>query len=279
MPRLPRCPACDADCCHTRTTVRGLYPIARCGACGHSFVCTEALPAGHLDGLYAEHYEGFREDPVFEVFSREFVSRELRPRLAPHGSRPARVLDVGCGNGAFLGALRDTGGFEGVGFDVSVAAVEACRARGLTAYAGDFTAPHEALVEGSFDAVSLWDVIEHLPDPYAFARRAVSLLRPGGILYVKTPDIHAATVTAVVLAPRLAGAVLSVPHHVQFFQRASLARLLERAGATPTAWLPTRTTRSPSAGGSLRRRAARRVVSAVHRATGAGNLFVFAARD
>ena len=65
-------------------------------------------------------------------------------------------------------------GFEAHGLDISEAAAEMCRARGLRAVSGDFLT---AETDAPFDVITMWDVIEHLPDPVSFVRRAVEQQR------------------------------------------------------------------------------------------------------
>jgi 2-polyprenyl-3-methyl-5-hydroxy-6-metoxy-1,4-benzoquinol methylase len=93
-----------------------------------------------------------------------------------------RLLDVGCG-GAWLGEhfARYTG------VDVSVEAIEAARARGLTALkiAPDGTLPFE---DESFEGVVMKDVLEHVDDPVALVREVRRVLCPGGRVFASSPD-------------------------------------------------------------------------------------------
>ena len=95
-----------------------------------------------------------------------------------------RVLDAGCGDGFFLGILRDLGFTNVIGLDISEVRAKECRDRGLDARC----LPLEQCADlGPFDLVLLMDVLEHVPDP-ALALRAVhQALTPGGILYLNVP--------------------------------------------------------------------------------------------
>jgi 2-polyprenyl-3-methyl-5-hydroxy-6-metoxy-1,4-benzoquinol methylase len=108
----------------------------------------------------------------------------LRTLLA-YKRPPARVLDVGSAHGAFVGLLR-YGGFDAVGLEVSPWVVDYAR-RTFRVPMVTGAIEEQDLPTGSFDAVILNDVLEHLPDPVAAMRACVTLLRPDGLLLVQTP--------------------------------------------------------------------------------------------
>ncbi len=91
--------------------------------------------------------------------------------LARHVGEVAAVLDIGAGSGAFVRCARSWG-FDASGFDVIPAAAERLRRAGL--YAD---------VDGRFDAVTMWDVIEHIEDPEQVLRAP----RVGARLFVSLP--------------------------------------------------------------------------------------------
>ncbi len=79
----------------------------------------------------------------------------------------ARVLEVGCGDGALLQYLIEQRGVRGVGVDIAPKAVACCRERGLDVRLADARQPLTAVVDGRFDYAVLSEVLEHLPDPEA----------------------------------------------------------------------------------------------------------------
>jgi SAM-dependent methyltransferase len=81
---------------------------------------------------------------------------------------------------------------------------------------------------GPFDVVSMNDVIEHVTDPQEMLRRAAAMLRPGGILYLVTPDV--CSLSARILRGRWWG---FRPAHLYYFSVATLGQMLERAGLEP----------------------------------------------
>jgi len=111
----------------------------------------------------------------------------LRLRRAPQLAPGTKILDVGCGNGAWLAFLAGRG-FEVHGLDPSEEAVAACRARGLRhVVQGDLRS--HPLPTASFDVVTAIHCLEHDADPVGFLRGAAALVRPGGWLGLAIPNI------------------------------------------------------------------------------------------
>jgi SAM-dependent methyltransferase len=153
------------------------------------------------------------------------VDREIRHLPATPGGR---LLDVGCGSGAFLAQMAALG-WRAEGIDPDPAAVAGARDAGLTVTQGTLADLDPGEHAGAFDAVTLSHVIEHLHDPAANLRRINLLLRPGGLLWIATPNLEA-------LGLRRFGRDwlgLDPPRHLVLFTRASLERLLRGTGFDP----------------------------------------------
>jgi SAM-dependent methyltransferase len=206
-----------------------LADMERCEACGHLQLA--AMPAAaSLDEDYAEAASGDYERE--EAGQRATARRELA-RVERHAPAPARggegadaggrrLADLGCWVG-FLASEAQRRGWSVVGVEPSRWAAERARSRGVEVVEAPlFEAPLQA---GSFDAVALGDVIEHLPDPGAALDRVAALLAPGGVVWIATPDAGSRLARA--LGPRWWSVI---PTHVHLFTRRSIARLLERHG-------------------------------------------------
>ncbi len=150
----------------------------------------------------------------------DYYCRHLNGKA--HANR-GRLLDVGCGNGAFLLRAREMG-WQVAGCEPDPKAATTCRELGLHVYAGDaFNAKLEC---GSFDVITLSHVIEHVQDPAALLARIQSLLRPGGLVWLALPNPAS-------LGLRVYGAVwrgLHMPYHLCIPSQPVLRRWVEDAG-------------------------------------------------
>jgi SAM-dependent methyltransferase len=232
--RVGRCRICSGKLVLARTG-RGTQPasagfVPTChspGDHGDLFRCHECgtleqpvLPQGAaLHDLYREMRD---DDYLGEEGGRRQTARRLLDLVAAHVPS-GRLLEVGCGHGLLLDEARGRG-YEVEGLELSRAAALHCRQEfGLSVR----QVPLEdgALDDECYDAILLVDVLEHLDDPVRTIERATSLLRPGGLLLIATPDPASRTA-------RLAGGRWwgYLPSHVCLIPRVTLRELIAGAG-------------------------------------------------
>jgi SAM-dependent methyltransferase len=203
------------------------FPIVRCRACGLVFVGRIPKP----EELVALYDSSYWDDPE-QVGYDGYLGAEARKR---HHFRtllseiealaaPGRLLEVGSAYGYFLDEARRRG-WQVRGVEPSShAARQAREAFGLDV---DERPLAELPPEPApLDAVVLWDVIEHLPDPRRTLESAHARLRPGGVVGVSTGDVES-------LSARLHGqhwSLMTPPWHQFYFSRKTLRELLEQVG-------------------------------------------------
>ena len=225
MPHPPGCPACGSLSVlrlveeHLDRIGGEKYRILSCPDCG--VVSSEPrLPVGSewYVKLSPARVETARDprhgsSPEADWRFREFFSDRLPP---------GRLLDVGCGGGSFL-ALAARRGFRPTGFDYDRRMVEEARARGLDAHCAEFEEFLASRQEGEFDVLTLFDVLEHTPEPAWFLRQLKRLLKPGGHLAVTLPNAQ---------RPLPFGREEHdyPPHHFTRWTPAALRSFLEREG-------------------------------------------------
>jgi SAM-dependent methyltransferase len=233
------CPICSSS------DRRRLYrlpmgAIGRCTQC--QTVCRENLVAGqellslyddstYLDSVYFQRLKlGAPTDVephLIYADALDWLERKLPER--------GRLLDVGCSYGAFMDTAKQRG-WDVCGVDVSTQAAAYARdIRGLTVTAG--MVETVGFLDGSFDVVTLWDVIEHLDDPLKTMKDVHRVLRAGGIAVVFTINQRSLINKVGHLIWRLSlGKVISPLaalydiHHNFFFDPETLSAVLGRAG-------------------------------------------------
>jgi SAM-dependent methyltransferase len=228
------CAACGGHDLHKRLQVAGTagaeglipttdrYGVAlddflRCARCGH--LQLDRMPTEAQ--LEAAYREAASEDYEAEERGQRATAAAELERIERH-ARPGRLADLGCWVG-FLSSEAARRGWQPTGVEPSEWAAGRARERGVEVVAAPLLGA--GLPEGQFAAVTMGDVIEHLPDPGLALDEAARLLAPGGVLWLATPD--AGSRLARVLGERWWSVI---PTHVHLFTRTSMARLLERHG-------------------------------------------------
>lgn len=151
---------------------------------------------------------------------RSEVDDEVRHLSAYPGGR---LLDVGCGSGDWLLAMRELG-WQVMGLDFDINAVMVATRRGLQVAHGSLEA--QCYPDENFDAIILNHVIEHLPDPIATLAECRRILRRGGQLMLFTPNT--ASFGHQIFRETWRG--LEPPRHLHLFSPSSMRTGLSRAG-------------------------------------------------
>ncbi len=205
------------------------HDIVACADCHMAFVAQDPATID-FQALYGEGYYTGGSDAVFADYVGQEAARRAHARrklwllrtLPPRLPRSGRLLDVGCAAGFFLAEAKAL--YEVQGVELSAWSSAYARDRlGLPVTTG--TLQDAALPPAHFDIVTLWDVIEHVPDPVPLLAEAARLLRPGGRLVLTTGDWG----SAYAQARQADWHLLTPPWHLSFFSRATMAGARRRA--------------------------------------------------
>ncbi|MCE9593060.1 MAG: class I SAM-dependent methyltransferase [Planctomycetes bacterium] len=210
----------------------GPYAVVTCLRCDLTYVTPRLADVDLIAEVYDEGYwrssaareRGYTDYRADAELYRETYRRRLAV-LAPHFARAGRVLDIGCAAGYFLQVMRAEG-WDAWGFEPS----ETIR-RSANEALGPERVHGGRLQEagfghGSFDLVTLWDVIEHTPDPLATLRAAADLAKPDGKLLIETQNVN--SLAARVLGPRWQH--YKHAEHLHHFHAGTLSRALGLTG-------------------------------------------------
>ena len=201
--------------------------IRKCKSCRLRFVS----PLGNFHGenetkeYFLSEYLPLHEANWGNSLAERRAHLQMIQKYFPLPLRP-KLLDVGCALGFMLQEAK-AAGWEATGVETSpFAAKYAEDHSGCGVYPGTL---HQANFNSdSFDVVTLMDVIEHLPDPCALVDEIYRVLRPGGALFLTTPNFGSLFVTfyganAYGIGPE---------EHVSYFQPETISRLLRQSGFT-----------------------------------------------
>ncbi len=227
---------CDL-CGATRRSGQRLFtkyglPVVKCRQCGLMYVS----PRLRQDILWQRYSEDFFQNEYLPQHGdyderRNYdlhapYLRELR-RYIPAGGR---MFEFGAAIGLFLAAAR-LDGWEVVGNELSPFAAEYARTHfGIEVLPGN--AEEINLPPGSFDAVVMWEMIEHVQSPQAVLRKAAELLQPGGVLALSTPN--AGGVTYRLLKARWW--IIAPKEHLFYFAPRTLMRSFRAHGFEVKKW-------------------------------------------
>jgi SAM-dependent methyltransferase len=240
MVRVPendeRCPVCHVMS-PPLAFVKNGYPMHRCTSC--ELVFSSRPPGGDkLEALYSAEYftEGGAGYPDYIADERTHrrQARTYLKRIAKLGVSAGALLDIGCAAGFFLDEARRNG-WRVQGCELSAYAhAHASRNLGLDVARAGFLDPTFAPRPQSFDVITLFNVLEHIPDPTGVADKLFTLLRPGGHLVVETWDPNS-------WLARLLGSrwpTYAPPTVLYCFTKRTLGRLFEPGRWTPISYRP-----------------------------------------
>lgn len=219
---LSGCPACDEPG-RAALFAKDGWPVARCAACSLVYVDAQLDRAAVAEIYGRDYFEGDAFTDYLGERDERMASARQRAGLLAGIVPGGRLLDIGCAAGFFLEAASEH--YEVTGVEVSEYASQYAREEfGHRVFTGELA--DAELLEGEFDVVTMWDVIEHLRDPRAALAEIARVTRAGGLLVITTGNADGP------LARRDLAQwdLMHPPGHLTFFSRRTLEPLLNRAG-------------------------------------------------
>jgi len=163
-----------------------LWRYVKCGTCDTAFHANVLTPEWNdinfsrwMSAEAIAEFERTHGGPDRLFYRAMHYTKHVLQLASLIEARPLRVLDFGCGNGEFL-AICHQFGFEAVGVDRSTARRDKA---GVNVFASA-----DELDGRPFNAITLFEVLEHLDDPSGILKMLRGHLAPGGILILETPD-------------------------------------------------------------------------------------------
>lgn len=206
------------------------YHLVRCNRCNLVYVSDP--PTNEELGRFYSFANSYQQEFTTDQGARDaFLERgRLYLSFLSRHTKPGRLLDVGCSAGFFLQVGRSQG-WDVKGLEYSEDTAQLGRSLyNLDIQIGELTTCD--IEDGAFDALTLWDVIEHVPDPLEVMVQAHRLLASKGLVAISTPNIDG-------IFPKLSYTVAKTikhwphpepPAHLTQFSTKTLSSLVENAG-------------------------------------------------
>lgn len=206
-------------------TVQSSYRVVKCARCG--FVYVNPRPdETTLEKLYLKYLPDKMIDPLSWDSYMKTVFSKAAVFLAAKLPDNARLLDVGCGYGFFLSEMKALSGIKVSGVDVSKTAVSYATGRGLDVRLG--TLDTIKFDDNAFDAVTMFYVLEHIPDPARALREVRRILKPGGALLLRLP--HTTPIVRILSIFGIRNNLYDPPFHLNDFSAKTIGALLTKTG-------------------------------------------------
>jgi 2-polyprenyl-3-methyl-5-hydroxy-6-metoxy-1,4-benzoquinol methylase len=204
--------------------------IDRCDGCGLLRTRQENQPSPQ--GLYEDRSISLEAShaKALQFRSRQVYSDDELNFLGPP---PGRLLDVGCSTGYFLAKAKEAG-WDAVGTEIDCKAADIARTQfNLDVRCGSVQSL--SFSDREFDAITLWGVLEHLPEPVADLRHLAQLSKPGGVIIVAVPNVRSLN-CAVSRISHHGWDMFLEPGHLHHFSIETLTQLAARAGLRAVSW-------------------------------------------
>ena len=242
MIHYPGCPVCGSEniqfCLSAKdhTDSKKNFPVWHCNTCTARF--TQDVPAENEIGVYyaSEDYVSHSDtkkglvNKLYHVVRERTLRSKRKLVISETGKAKGSILDIGCGTGAFLHTMQEAG------WDITgVEPDEVARKKAKELYVIDPLDPSKLfqLQAQTFNAVTMWHVLEHVHNLHDYLHQISSLLAPGGKLFIAVPNYTSYDANKY----EEHWAAWDVPRHLYHFSPASMEQLLEKHDLKLISWV------------------------------------------
>lgn len=223
MYKIDECPVCFSK----KLSVWGGEHL-KCDVCG--IVTRRELPEeDELDRMYSEYYSSVSiESDSTHMLSADYALKNHAVYIDLIASTDNNILDYGAGTGDLVNILKNKG-YDVDGCEFSLEARNAA----YTKYGYEFKATLDDFKGKEYDIITAVEVIEHLQEPLISMEKVFSLLKPGGVAYITTPNTNGLKARV----QRSEWNEAKKPFHLILFNNLSLKKLSEKAGFSKTKYI------------------------------------------
>jgi 2-polyprenyl-3-methyl-5-hydroxy-6-metoxy-1,4-benzoquinol methylase len=230
-----RCPVCNIEPKLFAVDHQGFH-LCRCPGCKLEFANPRPTLEELRNRLYQQDYFYLSGGEEQIALTRQYQYDRLLRTIGRFLPEKGRLLDVGCGDGAFL-AFAQKRGWEVTGTDIRISS----QARKVSCKLIEGQLGIVGLEAGSFDAIRFNHVLEHTQNPLVELIHSRKLVAPGGIIYIGVPNLAGISPRIKSIQSRLHLKArrwrhYAAIHHLWYFTPASLRTLVEKAGLRILLW-------------------------------------------
>lgn len=227
------CPVCGSEniqfslSAKDHTVSKKEFPIWHCNACTAGF--TQDVPAENEIGAYyaSEEYVSHSDtkkglvNKLYHMVRQRTLRSKRRLVIHETGKAKGAILDIGCGTGAFLHSMQEAG-WDITGLEPD----EVARKKANELYSIDPLDPSKLfeLKPASFNAITMWHVLEHVHNLHGYLQQISHLLTQGGKLFIAVPNYTSYDASAY----KENWAAWDVPRHLYHFSPACMQQLLKK---------------------------------------------------
>ncbi|MFN8251759.1 MAG: class I SAM-dependent methyltransferase [Ferruginibacter sp.] len=243
MIHYTHCPVCASEkivpqlAAEDFTVSHQQFSIWHCNHCTHRFTQDipeqEAIGPYYKSDAYISHSDTKKGliNTLYHMVRKRTLNGKRKMVVVATGTDKGAILDIGCGTGAFLHTMK-TAGWKTTGLEPD----ETAREKATALYGLQPMEPGELfkMPSASFNAITMWHVLEHVHQLHDYIKQLSQLLAPGGKIFIAVPNYTS----------KDAGiyneywAAYDVPRHLYHFSPASMRQLINGYGLRVTTVKP-----------------------------------------